>query len=70
MAFFVLPLPSIHFSVFYGIFLLLVCLKTAILSWLQKDGSRGFSVDQLKRTFGDVSNKYSSCLSMMTRVSG
>ena len=37
-------------------------LKTVTLSWLQNDGSKGFSVDQLKATFTDVSTRYSSHL--------
>ena len=28
--------------------ILYITIKTAILSWLQNDGSRGFSIDQLK----------------------
>ena len=35
-------------------------LKTTILSWLQNDGTRGFSLEET--TFADVSTRYSSCL--------
>ena len=32
--------------------------KTAILSWVQNDGSRGFSVDQLKENnFDNISTR-------------